>query len=205
MRMQKDVARPLFVRAVVQGVPTIQDGREFLFSPSAIEDGQTFAPPRELGMSSSGEECIVRVAGVDTPAQCPHCGSVLQYAVAGHTWDWMTGVFYCPNHPLEVWVDYYPKRCSDTSQDSLNAWPQYADRAKKIPMASPQQLLRHQVISNEDEVETELERERRKAPLKYKLTPAGLVPIDTTATGLNLAGQLVRWLRSLIPNKAAAV
>lgn len=169
----------LFVRARVEGVPTIENGREFLLDRGAFEEGEILVPPAALEMKLADEQCIAHMAGHDMPTRCRHCDNLMEYDVAGHGWSWMTGVFYCPKHPREIWIDYFPKRCADTSQDMLNAWPQYADRAKKIRMASPQELLRHQVVANDDEMLSEHEKHLREAPLLFKLTPEGLIPLRT--------------------------
>jgi len=129
------------------------------------------------GLSLDGGDCVERLAGPDMPAQCSHCDKLLEYSVIRHTEGWMWGCYACPEHRHEVWVDIYPKKEPGTSQDTFNMWPQYADRAKRIPMASSHQLLRHQFIVNEDEIQDELERKRREAPLLFKLTPNGLEPL----------------------------
>jgi len=188
-----------YVRARAEGIPTIENGRVFFFDTRAIEDakGEDWKPPMEMpGLTLKGMPCIEHWASSHMPTHCQHCDKLLEYSVPSHNWYWMTGVFACPDHPHEVWVDTYPKRGGDTSQDLFNAWPQYADRAKKIPMASKHQLLRYEVIVNEDEMLNLEEKGRCEAPLLFTLTQDGLVRIP-----FSLKTSVAQWWQRLVSGK----
>ena len=171
--------RTWLVRVRVEGIPTIADGRIFFFDSRELDD--KWRPPMEMPRTSvEGVSSIEHVACPDMPTHCAHCGGIFEYEVLNHSFDWMTGIFACPDHPNEVWVDIYPKRnARDTRQDRFNAWaPHYARQAGLIPVDA-EQVLRYRVIDHEieDEIQNQLDRQRLEAPLLFTFTPDGLVPI----------------------------
>ena len=203
MRIPKLAPSIRYVRARAEGIPTIENGRIFFFDTRVIEEAEEgeWKPPMEMpAMTLHDKPCIEHWASAHMPMQCQHCNKLMEYSIVSHNWFWMTGIFACPDHPYEVWVDYYPK-CTggDTSWDQRNRYPQYADREKRIPMASKHELLRHQVIQNEDEILSLEERWRRDAPLLFTLTPDGLVPIK-----VDLKTRAQQWWQGLV-NKVPRV
>lgn len=172
-----------YVRVVTQGIPTIVDGRIFFIATAALEldDNGTRnewrAPVRTEVTTLCDVPCVEHVAGSDMPTLCPHCAEMLKYSVPWHSENWMMGVFACPNHPLEIWVDYYPKRAPNWTQDVFNALPHDIHNNGHSAVANAR-TLRNQVIANEDDCARQQEQMRRDAPLLFKLTLDGLVPIE---------------------------
>lgn len=160
------------VRVKTQGVKTIADGREFYIERRFI--ALNWTPPDELpGIAFHGKPCTEHIAGPDMPVHCPECQNVLSYHVIAHTDMWMTGIFTCSEHPTVVWVDYYPKQAPETSWDRMNAWPRFVDSAKKIAL-DEESIARKDFVSNAEEVQQFIERQKTQAPLLYIMTPTGL-------------------------------
>lgn len=169
------------IRVQAKGIPTIADGRIFFFRPWVIDDRLT--PPMTLpGLTFNEEPCVEHIASNDMPSHCPTCGEPLDYQVVSHSWEWMTGCFYCPKHRLEVWIDYYPKNNVGTTQDRLNAWVLKVD-GENIAMKEVS-AVRNAFIANEAEIQSDLSKRKERAPLLLTFTPDGFKEIPLTVPRL---------------------
>jgi hypothetical protein len=107
----------LYAVVTVEGIATINDGREFLLEDHVLPPYFHLDPPYEenaaphevIKFDATPVEKVIPVHE-DLPFSCSNCGEIFQRYMINHTMTWMYTAFSCPNHRDKlVYLDVFPK------------------------------------------------------------------------------------------------
>lgn len=171
------VCMPLYVGARAEGVSSIEEGRIFLLREDFYRERDLVPTPLEKEHVTHGNErCEIRIASSTMPVACPECRGIFEHSLVQHDYHWMQMAFYCPKHPLSVWLDIFPKADGpDTGWDKTNMLPR---RVTKDIEIDDQRLVIDGLIGNAMTARERYRDHVRNVKVVFRLTPQGIKKVS---------------------------